>query len=744
MFDLEVVRPSAEAIKQHGPSLNNILKLTQQAFNICHPEQSYSDTAKLGQCLDLIAFYYGFNSFGALKCFLDDTNADILPIQDTKAKVLHKLAQIYSLPINHDLIQAYYGSLTSYIHYSNLPDSINISIEGNYFNSLLAMRYLQIQPWDLVLKKLIKNPYYKLPNADIYDYSSIDRLIRVNILNNLLPLAKAAAHENKLSFTTPLSTFFGGQINKQIFLSEVAEFFNGKAIGSGLIEANGIQQLAIDDPMYPFMLSHGADERNIYSFEDADNVASMMISFKLMPRLQSMLIDYEPVKACAPIKIDIDLITANKSRGIQYAVGLEKASQKSANEILTDMISNLSHLNSVLSLPKAAWYQAEPLKSESQLAWRKYVIDYAETALPIMIRLANSILIDQRATLKRVYFDENGLLMFNLPKTIRLKPSSDYDLKEATNYEFSLFINFLFVAKHLNKLNLNAPERIHFRLMMNYLKSIYPTSLPDPYNQRAHIKELFESEKFTDIKAKALYIGIDTTTGKPSYIPINKGNNFIISGIPSLAPYHFFQIGLIENRVSSGQGMIYIDGSSNGNQLTILKSLLDKYDRQNDLLISNDIDFNIEQSIYSQQIVYIPLHTKLNQTQALDAINRLVIGINQFVLHNINSTPQFSIITNQAKSFILQDSWSRLYEKSFNSAFNIFHFCRNLNDLSEVLTANTTQKFMFWSGDEIMREQFSNFYQEPELLEQLPHFLESDCILLNWSNVVRYRYTPER
>lgn len=737
MFDLEIVRPSVDEIKRHGPSLNNIFKLTQQAFNSCQDEYTHSDTAKLGQCLDLIAAYYGFGSFGALKYFLSDTNADILPVQDTKTKVLDKLSQIYSLPSTHELIQAYYQTLVAYIEYSNLPDSINITTDGHYFNSLLSMRYLQIKPWDYILRKLIKNPHYQLPDSDVYEYSTIDRLVRVNILNNMLPLAKAAAFDKKQSFTAPLSTFFGGQITKRQFLSEIAEFFDGKAIGAGLIEAHGIQPLAIDNPMYAYMLSLGPAAQDIYAFEDDDNVSSMLISFKLLPRLESMFMEYMPVRMCPKIKIDADLITLNKAHAIQYANGQEKKSGQ--NDILIDMITNLSHLNSVLSLPKAAWYQAEPTTSQSQLAWRKYVINYAEIAVATMIRLANSILIQQRATLKRVYFDENGLLMFNFPKPIQLKPSSGFEQSEISNYEFSLFINFLMVAKHLNKLNLDAPEKIHLRLMRNYLKAVYPTTLPDPHNQRARITVPDQSAVVPKAMSKPMYMGQNTETGKESYMPINQGENYIISGIPTLAPYHFFQKSLIDNRVDRCQAVIYVDGSRNSNQLSVLQSILKKHGRESDLMISDNFDFDIEQAILSRKILYIPLHKLMNKVQVMDGINQFLKRLNEFVLHITNSQVHFDLIMNQAEQFTNHSSWGPLYEKSANYDFNIFQFCRKLNDLSHIIVANSSHKFMFWLDDDAMRSQFSAFYQEPELLEQLPAFIEQDYILLNRSDIVRYR-----
>lgn len=739
MFDIEIVRPNFETIKQHGPSLNNFLKLTQQAFNICHPEQIQSNTAKLGQCLDLISNYYGFNSFGALKYFLSDSNANILPVINTDQNVLNKLSQVYELESDHELIRAYLATIKAYVQYSNLPDSINISTDGHYFNSLLATRYLQIQPWNPVLEKLIKNPFYKLPDEDVYEYSHIDRLVRVNILNNLLPMAKIAVQENKLSFSVPFSTFFGGQISKSQFLNEIAEFFDGKAIGSGLIEAQGIQPLSIGNPMYEYMLGNGAKENNIYAFDDSDVVGSMLISFKIMPRLQSMLSSYDPVKPCAPIKADIDLIKPNKQNAIEYAIQQEKYDQNAAANILADLINNLPKLNSVLSLPKAAWHQAEPKDSQSQLAWRKYVIHYAESCIPIMISYANSIILNQRATLKRVYFDENGLLMFNFPKPIELKPSSEYSQTTATNYEFSLFVNFMMIVRHFSKLRLDAPEKVHFRLMVNYLKSVYPETLPDPQNSRAQVKEAV-------INYEPLFMGLDYETGKTSHFPINPNNHFIISGDASIqAPYYLFEKNLLENRLSNGLGMVFIDGSKNDNQLKIISDILAKHDRQDDLIIKADFDFDLEDTTHDNKVVYISLHSFQNREVARKGSIQLLDQAKYFVLHNTTKNAVLSIVTYNTTEFVLNSLWIDLhsFSRSSNNHLNIYHFCKDIRDLPNPLIANTQTMIFFKMDDDIMRKQFSNFHKEPELLEHLPFMFGHDFILLNRSHVSRHKYLPQ-
>ena len=93
----------------------------------------------------------------------------------------------------------------------------------------------------------------------------------------------------------------------------------------------------------------------------------------------------------------------------------------------------------------AAWYQAEPVDSESNLAWREFTIKYAQHMTELMIQKANKYIVGQRATLKRIYFDDNGMLMFNFPKPVQFHDPAQKHLAKVSstisNYEFSLFMN---------------------------------------------------------------------------------------------------------------------------------------------------------------------------------------------------------------------------------------------------------------------------------------------------------------
>lgn len=477
MFDLEIVRPSVDEIKQHGPSLNNILKLTQQAFNICFPDQAQTATAKLGQVLDLIAHHYGFNSFGALKVYVSSDTNEILPIRDTKSKTLHKIATIYDLPVDHQLTDAYYNTLIRYVDYSTLPNSINILIDNYSPNSLLSMRYLVIKPWDPCLKVLIKNPQSKLDGKDVYHFSEIDRLIRVNILNNMLPRTKMAVEENKKSFIAPFSEFFGGQITKQQFITEIAEFFDNKAIGSGLINAMGIMPVPISSPMFLLLSKSGTEVGNVYAFDDLDRIAAMNIEFKIQPRLQSLISTYSPAKACPKLAIKFDQYGEFKNEAIEYAVSLEKSERDSARHILSDMIKFLPSLNAYLSQPLAAWYQAEPVDSESNLAWREFTVRYAQHMTELMIQKANRYIVGQRATLKRIYFDNNGMLMFNFPKPVQFYDPAQKHLAKVSNvisnYEFSLFINEMVFSQNCKTSQYEFMAQLPFRLMKHYMTHLF-------------------------------------------------------------------------------------------------------------------------------------------------------------------------------------------------------------------------------------------------------------------------------
>lgn len=412
-----------------------------------------------------------------MKVYVSSDSTEILPINDTKSKTLQKIATIYDLPLDHQLTDAYYTTLIRYVNYSILPDSINIITDNYSQNSLLSMRYLVIEPWDPCLKVLIKNPQSKFEGQDVYHFSEIDRLIRVNILNNMLPRTKMAIEENKKHFIAPFSEFFGGQITKQQFINEIAEFFDNKAIGTGLINAMGVMPVPIDSPMFQLMSKSGTEVGNVYAFDDLDRIAAMNIEFLIQPRLQSLISTYAPAKACPKLKIEFDHFAQFKIEAIEYAVSLEKSEKYSARHILTDMIKFLPSLNDYLSQPLAAWYQAEPAESESNLAWREFTVRYAQHMTELMIQTANRYIVGQRATPKRIYFDDNGMLMFNFPKPVQFHDPAQKHLAKVSsimsNYEFSLFMNQLVFWLNSKNSQYKFTVQLPFRLMKHYMTHLF-------------------------------------------------------------------------------------------------------------------------------------------------------------------------------------------------------------------------------------------------------------------------------
>lgn len=468
MYDyIEITRPTTDYIKQHAPSLKNILQLTKQGFNVCHPDLAVETSPKLSQVLDLIAIYYGFNSFGALKVYLDSDQADIQPIQDNTLKLLHKISDIYEVYLNNPFIDAAKNTIESYISHTNLPNSINIAVNPDEYgdDSLLAMRYLQIRTWNPVLIKLIKNPQYKLDDADVYTYSEISRMIRVNIINNALRFAQDALKEKKTTFDAPISVFFGGQLTLSQFQNEVAQYFSSAVIGDDLMSVTGSFKNSVQITLHQKLLNNKPHE----SSQDPI-ITPMLLDFTILPRLQAMLLDFKPSKTVKPIKIHHDIISQHTETAIQHAVQKQTYEKVFSDTILRNIINNLELLNPYLTKPKAAFYKAEPENNPSNLAWRKYLVGYSAYFVPSAIKLANSMLSGQKAKKSNVYFDKNGLLMFNLNDSIVI-----YDKfgELLSNYDFSLLVNFFMVNELSNQFRPDEPSNLAFNLMTNYLLKLH-------------------------------------------------------------------------------------------------------------------------------------------------------------------------------------------------------------------------------------------------------------------------------
>lgn len=721
MFDLEIVRPSVDEIKQHGPSLNNIFILTQQAFNICFPDQAQTATAKLGQVLDLIAHYYGFNSFGALKVYLSSDTSAILPIKDTQSKTLHKIATIYDLPVDHQLTDAYYNTLIRYVDYSTLPNSINILIDNYSPNSLLSMRYLVIEPWDPCLKVLIKNPQSKFDGKDVYHFSEIDRLIRVNILNNMLPRTKMAVEENKKFFIAPFSDFFGGQITKQQFINEIAEFFDNKAIGSGLINAMGIMPVPIDSPMFQLMSKSGTEVGNVYAFDDSDRIAAMNIEFKIKPRLQSLISTYSPAKACPKLKIEFDHFAQFKIEAIEHAVSLEKSEQYSARHILTDMIKFLPSLNAYLSQPLAAWYQAEPADSESNLAWREFTIKYAQHMTELMIQKANKYIVGQRATLKRIYFDDNGMLMFNFPKPVQFHDPAQKHLAKVSstmsNYEFSLFMNEMVFWQKLKTSQNEFMAQLPFRLMQNYMIHLFTR----PRSNTAPSTPI----ELATLNIEPIKIGINTESSLPVYLPMGKKDMHCISGPSSV--YQKLLKDVVDNRLKNMFGLCFIDGSKDKKMLKHIQATLTKLNRLHDLIVTDhSLDFNYVDGLTTNKVVYIDLTEITDRESAIQNLTSFCSNLRGTIFNNsqlpeLKLTP-FTLITHCCDDYLQSDHWGNLHGATFGintMQLNILHFCESILNLDISIPSNCNNKIFFDTTDGGLAEQlkFMGFDSEELVLK---------------------------
>ena len=478
---IEVTRPTPDYIKNHGPSLKNILKLTEMGFQVCHPDLPHANSPKLGQVLDLISTYYGFNSFGALKLYLEQDDLEIQPIQDTKNRVIQKIADIAHVELSHPIVSAYEQTLTSYISNTMLPNSLNLSFDPDVDDSLLAMRYLQIRVWHPIMIKLIKNPQYKIDDADIYTYSEISRMIRLNIINNLLPFANDALIKKESSFTVPFSVFFGGRLTVEDLQNNISQYFNSAVIGSDLLSVSCSHESDLFIPLQKPLLAN----KNLPQHETI--ISSILLDFKITPRLEAMLFKFSPTKSKPSIKVMNDLISKHTEPSINLAVKSEIYEKVAADNVLRQIINNLAVLNPYLTKPKAAFYQAEPENSPSNLVWRKYIVGYAHYILPMAIKVANSVLSNQKARKSNIYFDENGLIMFNLDDSIVI---NDRYSELLSNYDFSLIINLMIVNKMTNEIDIENPSNLNFRLMTAYMLGLFQLSNfipPLPETNRASI-----------------------------------------------------------------------------------------------------------------------------------------------------------------------------------------------------------------------------------------------------------------
>lgn len=176
-----------------------------------------------------------------------------------------------------------------------------------------------------------------------------------------------------------------------------------------------------------------------------------------------------------------------------------------------------------------------------------------------------------------------------------------------------------------------------------------------------------------------------------NYLTVSKGDTSIFQYDIYTIPVSIMK-DIIYNKFNHKTGIIFIDGSQEQEYLETLKKNAKIFDRTNDLVIYNNLDFDIEDVILSKKIAYINVkQTKHSSAKLEQFAERL-----QKTLSEINDpNDSFDLITHDCEGLFTY-KWQDMQDslKQHKQWVNIYHLCTNLHMMPESMRNNTTYQFL--------------------------------------------------
>ena len=259
------------------------------------------------------------------------------------------------------------------------------------------------------------------------------------------------------------------------------------------------------------------------------------------------------------------------------------------------------------------------------------------------------------------------------------------------------------------------------------------------------IRDVVHPEKLDEFlrihPERILYMGINQNTKLPEHYLIDKHDHFLISAdIHSQARY--FIENILFKPIQNGSGFIFIDVLSEHCYLPMIKSLAAKANRQADLLVLTDYEFDIVDAVNNNKLVVL---------QIAD-IHRYLVELHVFFtrLRSVVENKDEAIKPMSYISFFVhgldQDSIHFLYlhdAVSCNSVqLNLFYFSEAPHLLNESILANIRHKLFFRSdfNKQIIEDQMFDHWFDG-FSNHLQALSDDEVLLIKYRDFHTLNYT---
>lgn len=259
------------------------------------------------------------------------------------------------------------------------------------------------------------------------------------------------------------------------------------------------------------------------------------------------------------------------------------------------------------------------------------------------------------------------------------------------------------------------------------------------------IRDVVHPEKLDDFlyihPERILYMGIDQNTKLPEHHLMDKHDHFLISADLHSQARQFIE-SIFFKPIQNGSGFIFIDVLSEHCYLPMIKLLAAKANRQADLLVLTDYEFDIVDAINSNKLVVL---------QIAD-IHRYLVELHEFF------TRLLSVVENKDEAIkpmshiplyihgLDQDSthFIRLHDSmSCNSVqLNLFYFSEAPHLLNESILANIRHKLFFRSdfNKQIIEDQMFDHWFDG-FSNHLQALSDDEVLLIKYRDFHTLNYT---
>lgn len=243
--------------------------------------------------------------------------------------------------------------------------------------------------------------------------------------------------------------------------------------------------------------------------------------------------------------------------------------------------------------------------------------------------------------------------------------------------------------------------------------------------------------------SKNLYLGVNQNTQLPEYHMMDSFDHFLFAGgLDSIARLAIEE--LFRKRIQSGLGFIFIDGKAECGYLQMIDPLLSEFNRQDDLVILKDFEFDIVDAINSNKLVVLQfdnINRYLAELHAFINRLRLIILNEDEAIKPFSHVPLFLHgIEDDSNHFLgLHDS------ASHNTAqLNLFYLSETPHLLNEYVLANIRHKVFFHSklnNQVIEDEMFDSWFEG--FSEQLQSLSEDEALFIQYRDMHKLKITPQ-